>query len=130
MTCQWFLRLFNTECIVTQLCYIQATGESDKILSKKKFCREKKNFKKYFITFLRRKVAALKQTSRQALWNVPLKHWRRVVLSRISIKKWFIKLIQGITVILSNNFIQWDIIWTCWKWKQVGIYSGKLTLNS
>ena len=37
---------------------------------------------------------------------------------------------RGIAVILSKNFIQSDIIQTCWKWKEVGIYSGKLTLIS
>ena len=37
---------------------------------------------------------------------------------------------RGIAVILSKNFIQSDIIQMCWKWKEVGIYSGKLTLIS
>ena len=45
----------------------------------------------------------------------PLKYGRRVVLSSINIKKWFLKLIRGITVILSNNYNQWDIIRTCWN---------------
>ena len=47
----------------------------------------------------------------------PLKHWRKVVSSSINIKKWFLNLIRGITVILSNHFIHWDIIRTCWKLK-------------
>ena len=51
-------------------------------------------------------------------------------LCSINIKKWFLKLIRGIAVILSKNFIQPDIIRTCWKWKEVCIYSGKLTLIS
>ena len=134
MTCQWFLRLFGTECIVTQLYHIQTTGESDKMLSKKKnFCRKKKRIlKNISLLFFAININVLKRTSLQALWNMlqSLKHWWRVVLSSINIKKWFLNLIRGMTVILSNNFIQWVIIRTCWKWKQVGIYTGKLILNS
>ena len=134
MTCQRFLRLFDTECIVTQLYHIQTTGESDKMLSKKKnFCRKKKRIlKNISLLFFAININVLKRTSLQALWNMlqSLKHWWRVVLSSINIKKWFLNLIRGMTVILSNNFIQWVIIRTCWKWKQVGIYTGKLTLNS
>ena len=68
------------------------------------------------------KILIKKRTSLQALWNMlqSLKHWQRVVLSSIAINKWFLRLIQGITVIFSNNFIQSDLIRTCWKWKQFG----------
>ena len=133
MTCQWFLRLFDTECVVTQLYHKQTTGESDKILIKKKNPVGKKRIlRDISLLFFRVNVNVLKQTSLQALWNMlqSLRHWRRVVLSSIIIKKWFLKLIRGITLILSKNFIQSDIIRTCWKWKEVGIYSGKLTLIS
>ena len=110
--------------------YINNRKKRQNVKQKKKFCREKKNFKKYFITFLRRNVNIFKRTSLQALWNMlqPLKHWRRVVLSSYNIKKWFLNLMRGMTVILSNNFIQWVVIRTWWKWKQVGIYTGKLKL--
>ena len=131
MTCQWFLRLFDTECVVTELYHKQTTGESDKILIKKKNPVGKKRIlRDISLLFFRVNVNVLKQTSLQALWNMlqSLRHWRRVVLSSIIIKKWFLKLIRGITLILSKNFIQSDIIRTCWKWKEVGIYSGKLTL--
>ena len=133
MTCQWFLRLFDTECVVTELYHKQTTGESDKILIKKKNPVGKKRIlRDISLLFFRVNVNVLKQTSLQALWNMlqSLRHWRRVVLSSIIIKKWFLKLIRGITLILSKNFIQSDIIRTCWKWKEVGIYSGKLTLIS
>ena len=33
-------------------------------------------------------------------------------------------------MILSNHFIHWDIVRTCWNWKQLGTYNRKLTLNS
>ena len=43
----------------------------------------------------------LKQARLQALWNMlqSLKYWRRVVLRKINIKKWFPNLIQGIPII-------------------------------
>ena len=143
VTCQLFLRLFDTECIVTQLYHIQTTGESDKsdmsiisiaiwhwmhcqsalpytsnrgrwqnLKQKKHFCLEKKNFKKCSLLFFGVNVNFLKRTSLQALWNIlqPSEHWRRVVLSSIDVKKWFLNLIRGMTVISSNNFIQWVII--------------------
>ena len=133
MTCQWFLRLFDTECVVTQLYHKQTTGESDKILIKKKNPVGKKRIlRDISLLFFRVNVNVLKQTSLQALWNMlqPLKHWESVVLSSINIKKWFLKFIREITVTVSENFIQWDIIQTCWKWEQVNIYTRKLTLNS
>ena len=132
MTCQWYLRLFDTECVVTQLYHKQTTGESDKILIKKIPVGRKKILRNISLLFFGVNVNVLKRTSLQALWNMlqSLRHWRRVVLSSIIIKKWFLKLIRGITVILSKNFIQSDIIRRCWKWKEVGINSGKLALIS
>ena len=64
-------------------------------------------FKKISLLFFSVIVNVIKWTSLQALWNMlqPLKHWRRVVLSSINIKKWFLNLIRGITIILSNNVI-------------------------
>ena len=133
MTCQWFLRLFDTECVVTQLYHKQTTGESDKILIKKKNPVGKKRIlRDISLLFFRVNVNVLKQTSLQALWNMlqSLKNRRRLVLSSVNIKKWFLKLVQWITLILSYNFFQSDIIRTCWKWKEVGISGGKLTLIS
>ena len=102
--------------------YTNKRGKWHNIKHKKKFFWEKKNFKKYSLLFFGVNVNVLKLSSLQALWNMlqPLKHWRRVVLSSINIKKWFLNLIWGMTVILSNNIIQWVIIRTCWKWNQVG----------
>ena len=173
VTCQSFLQLFGTECIVTQLYHIQTTGESnksdmsiistaiwhwmhchsalpytnnrgkwqkwhvnyfysylalnalslsftiykqqkgDKILSKRNISVWKKRIlKNVSLLFFGVNVNFLKRTSLQALWNIlqPSEHWRRVVLSSIDIKKWFLNLIRGMTVISSNNFIQWVII--------------------
>ena len=92
----------------------------------------KRIFKKLSLLFFGVNINVYKRTSLQALWRMlqPLKHWRKVVLSSINIKKWFLNLIRGITVILSNHFIHWNIIQKCWNWKPVGIYNGKLTLNS
>ena len=67
MTCQRFLRLFDTEYVVTRLYHKQTKGKNDKILIKKNSCREKKNFKKYFILFFGVNVNVLKPTSLQAL---------------------------------------------------------------
>ena len=99
---------------------------------KKKFCRKKRVLKNISLLFFGVNVNVLKRTSLQAPWNMLelLKHGRRKLLNSINIKKWFLNLIRGMTVILSNNFIQWVIIRTYWKWKQVGIYTGKLILNS
>ena len=60
----------------------------------------------------------------------PLKHWRKVVLSSIDIKKWFLNLIRGINSDFIQLFYPMSLIRTCRKWKQVGIYAGKLILNS
>ena len=113
--------------------YTNNRGKWQNVKQKKRISVGKKRIlKNISLLFFGVNVNVLKRTSLQALWNMlqPLKHWRRVVLSSINIKKWFLNLIRGITVILSNHFIHWDIIRTCWNWKQVGIYNGKLTLNS
>ena len=93
-------------------------------LKQEKISVGRKEFlKKLLLLLFGVNVNVYKQTSLQALWKILqlLKHWRKVVSSSINIKKWFLNLIRGITVILSNHFIHWDIIRTCWNWKQVGI---------
>ena len=92
----------------------------------------KRIFKKLSQLFFGVNFNVYERTSLQALCKMlqPLKHWRKVVVSSINIKRWFLNFVRGITVILSNHFIHWDIIRTCWNWKQVGIYNGKLTLYS
>ena len=107
-------------------------GKWQNLKQKKISVGKKRIFKKLSLLFFDVNINVYKQISLQALWKMLqlLKHWRKVVLSSINIKKWFLNLIRGITVILSNHFIHWDIIRTCWNWKQVGIYNGKLTLNS
>ena len=88
---------------------------------KKNSVRKKWILKNILLFFFGLNVNVLKQTSLQALWNMlqPLKHWERIVLTSINIKKWFPNLVRGMTVIISNSFIQWVIIQTCWKWKQL-----------
>ena len=81
----------------------QTTGESDKILSKKKVLSGEKE-----LLFFGVNVNVLKRTSLQALWNMlqHLKHWQRAVLSSINNKKGFLNFIRGITfypIILSNE---------------------------
>ena len=112
--------------------YRNNRGKWQNLKQKKISIGKKRISKNISLLFLEVNVNVRKRTSLQALWNMlqPLKHWRKVVLSSINIKKWFLNLIRGMTVIFSNNFIQWDIIRTCWKWKQVVIYTGKLILNS
>ena len=107
-------------------------GKWQNFKQEKTFVGRKRILKNISLLFFGVNVNIIKRTSLQPLWNMlqPLKHWRRVVLSSSNIKKWFLKLIRGITVSLSNNSIEWDIIRTCWKWKQVGIYTRKLTLKS
>ena len=106
MTCQWFLRLFDTECIVTQLYHIYILNNRGKLQEKISFGR-KIILKNISLLFFGVNVNVLKWTSLQALWNTlqPLKHWRKVVLSNINIKKCFLNLIREMTMILSNNFI-------------------------
>ena len=100
----------------------QTTRESVKILIKKIPIGRKRTLRNISLLFFGVNFNVLKRTSLQALWNMlqSLKHWQRVVLSSIAINKWFLRLIRGITVIFSNNFIQSDLIRTCWKWKQFG----------
>ena len=71
-------------------------------------------FKKISLLFFGVNVNVLKWTSLQALWNMlqALKHQRRVV------------------PILRNDFLTLYGEWQRWTWKQVGIYSRQLTLNS
>ena len=112
--------------------YTNNKGKWQNLKQKKKSSVKKKRIlKNTSLLFFGVNVNVLKRTRLQALWNMlqPLKHWRRLVLSSINIKKWFLNLIPGMTVILSNNFIQWVIIRTCWKWKRVGIYTRKLILE-
>ena len=117
MTCQWFLQLFETKCAATQLYHIQHFKQQGKVAKpqpRKDFCWEKIIFKKISLLSFEANVNTLKRTSLQALWNMlqPLKHQRRIVL------------------ILRNDFLTLYGEWQRWKWKQVGIYSGWLTLNS
>ena len=92
----------------------------------------KRIFKKLSLLFFGLNVNIYTRTSLQVLWKMlqPLKHWRKVVLSSIDIKKWFLNLIRGINSDFIQLFYPMSLIRTCRKWKQVGIYAGKLILNS
>ena len=108
-----FLQLFDNECLATQRYHMQHFKQQRKwqnLKQKKISVGRKRILKNTSSLFFGVNVKVLKRTSLQALWDMlqPLKHWRRVVFSSINIKKWFLKVIREITVILSNNLIQWD----------------------